>query len=379
LKNNNKIKKFVAIGASLCLAASLFTGCGQTGKPEATGKTKITVWSSERHDMDIRKAQIAKYNAENTDNIEIVYEVKTDDINEMLKMAYQSGNAPDIHTEIDANLEQAAIKSGWIAPLEPSFTDEYKEKMAKGAVVPSIDGKVYKIAFKGPGAFKFIWNKQMFKDAGLDPEAPPKTWDKVREYAKVLTAKGEGKKYGFALPLKDPVFTRYYVSMPGAPSGLYNSDGWDPAKGKYEYSMYKTMINFYRDLGKDGSLFPTPGTLDNDFARAQFSEGNIGMMFGAPWDVGVFNDQFPCKMDWGVTDFPTLTGEVKGGYPAGACSGGYNINAKTKDKEKQMKVYKWLISEENLKELQLAGKDPAAYLSLMKPEFRNTEKKGAAE
>ncbi len=32
----------------------------------------------------------------------------------------------------------------------------------------------------------FIWNAKIFKDAGLDPEKPPATWDDVVKYSKQI-------------------------------------------------------------------------------------------------------------------------------------------------------------------------------------------------
>jgi len=49
----------------------------------------------------------------------------------------------------------------------------------------------------------FYYNKAMFKEAGLDPETPPATWDEVIAYAKKLTLKdasGNVKRYGLGFP-----------------------------------------------------------------------------------------------------------------------------------------------------------------------------------
>jgi|GEM_PF-436604 len=41
-----------------------------------------------------------------------------------------------------------------------------------------------------------IYNKGMFREAGLDPEKPPKTWNELYDYAKKLT---KGEQYGWGL------------------------------------------------------------------------------------------------------------------------------------------------------------------------------------
>lgn len=389
--------RVISIISAVALMGSLFAGCGDSKENSSAStatasastaaatssqatpveKTKITVWSSSRHDMDIRKAQIDEYNKANTDGIEISYEVKQDNYADVLRLAYSSANAPDVHTELPGTLMNSAIKSGWLRPLDESIVKEYSELFLPGSLKPQVtDGKVYNVAV-AMNTFKFIWNKDLFKEAGLDPANPPKTWTEVREYAKTITQKGNGKKFGFALPFKDESIVMQYTILPMWASGQHSVQGFLPKTGAYDFSGSKQILKLYQDMKKDGSLFPTPDTLTNDAARAQFSEGNVGMMLGATWDVGVFNDQFPAKIDWGVADYPVFEG-TKGGYPA-AIAGGFMMNASTEAKDKQLTVWKWLISEEVLKKLSLEGKGPYSLKSVNKPEFMNNTKKGAVE
>lgn len=41
-------------------------------------------------------------------------------------------------------------------------------------------------------SFAFFYNKTLFEDAGLDSENPPKTWEEVREFSKMLTKEENG-------------------------------------------------------------------------------------------------------------------------------------------------------------------------------------------
>ena len=374
---NMKKSKIMALPLALLMSVTMLSGCAEKASKNAEEKV-ITIWSNDRSGMDVRMKQVEKFNAENEYGIKIDYQVKGDDLEDSLKVAYQSNNAPDIHVAA-GSVTNYGVENGWFRALDDDLAHKYEDLYLPGAVGFNKDtGKCYTINTSGISSFKFIWNKDMFRDAGLDPEKPPKTFDEMREYAKILTQKGGGTKYGFALPLKQPVFVRYYVTMPGAPSGLYNADGFDPVGLRYDFTIYEKMIDYLKDVINDGSVFPEPNTLDNDVARAQFAEGNIGMMYAASWDVGVLNDQFPAKCDWGTADFPTFTGEVVGGNPASmGGSGGFYMNAKSKYPEEQLIVFEWLINEENLKELKLAGKGNYGLKSIMGEEYITSEKKGA--
>jgi multiple sugar transport system substrate-binding protein len=336
----------------------------------------ITIWTNSRSDVDIRSKQIDRFNKDNS-NIKIIYEIKADNYNDLIKIAYQSNNPPDIHNNLSATLTAGAIEEGWLRSLDKEFREEIEKNYLPGTIMPHSNGEYYTIGV-GISLKKFIWNKDLFEASGLDPQSPPKTWDEVIEYAKIITAKGNGEKFGFAIPLKDDAFVDYYAMHPGAPSKKMNFGGFEFSEGRYNFSIYKDMIEVLRTLQKDGSVFPSPAILDNDTARAQFSEGNIGMMFAASWDIGVFNDQFPAKIDWGVAEFPTFNGLVEGGgYPAAI--GGtptYMMSAKCKHPDEQLLVMKWLINEENLRELCMEGKAFYTHKSLQNIDVSQIKKKG---
>ncbi|MGE5496671.1 MAG: ABC transporter substrate-binding protein [Syntrophothermus sp.] len=42
-------------------------------------------------------------------------------------------------------------------------------------------------------SFALLYNKKMFREAGLDPDKPPKTWDELKEYSKKIFRKENGK------------------------------------------------------------------------------------------------------------------------------------------------------------------------------------------
>lgn len=370
-----KVKKMVAAALTAVMAVGILGGCGG-GDSQKVGKVEIKVVTSERSTMDIMQRLVDDYNSK-SESIYISYECKDDGLGDYIKTAYTSKNPPDIHLNIIAKL---GVEAGWHRPLPEEFVAECREEFVADCF-PETDkeGNIYTLGVSAGGAQKLLYNKDLFKECGLNPENPPKTFDEMREYAKIITEKGQGKKYGFAMPLKDDVFTRYYIMIAGAPSGLYNRDGFDPVTNQFDFSIYSRMINYMREVIADGSVFPSPYTLDNDTARAQFSEGNVGMIFGAAWDVGVYNDQFPAKCDWGIAEFPVFD-ELKGGYPyVGATKSQWIMSSMSKHPEEQLEVYRWLISEEVAKELL---KENAITASTRKSLINNLpegNKKGAVE
>ena len=89
-----------------------------------------------------------------------------------------------------------------LAPLEPYLTNPKMPKVDTSGYIPALldtygmwEGKLYGLPLIAD-AMIFPYNKAHFKDAGLDPEAPPKTWDEVYKFGKQLT---KADRYGFAL------------------------------------------------------------------------------------------------------------------------------------------------------------------------------------
>jgi multiple sugar transport system substrate-binding protein len=59
--------------------------------------------------------------------------------------------------------------------------------------------KLYAVP-QGSEPWVFLWNKVMYRDAGLDPEKAPPTWDELQEYTRKLyraDASGAAERYGF--------------------------------------------------------------------------------------------------------------------------------------------------------------------------------------
>jgi len=369
--------------AAAALLLAVTTGCSKSGDAEPSGtsgaksskeKVEIEVWANSRHDLEVRESLIAKFNETNPDNIQINYKVFADNYEEQLKLALNAGNLPDLAYNISADLTNADFP----LDLNPLLTPELRERFDESALkVPptSKNGELDRV-FENVTTMKLIYNKDLFKASGLDPEKPPTTWEEMREYAKQITAQGGGQKFGLGLPVKQTVFWRYYAIYPSAVSGDLNGrEGWNAVTGKYDFTPFAKYVKWWIDVNKEGSVFPGAGTYDNDMIRAQFAEGNIGMLSAATWDIGVLNDQFPAKNDWGVADFPTWEGKVLGG-PAYETSNGFSINKKTKHLEEAKKAWEFLVSDEMFTELAKKGLGSFTNIAAQDKSIQPTDRKG---
>ncbi|MBI3915366.1 MAG: ABC transporter substrate-binding protein [Chloroflexi bacterium] len=86
--------------------------------------------------------------------------------------------------------------SPYVAKWSADKRNDFYEPVYK--LGQSTDGKVQSAVPWFAHSMALVYNKGMFKAAGLDPNKPPKTWDELYDYAKKLTTP-DGKQYGWGL------------------------------------------------------------------------------------------------------------------------------------------------------------------------------------
>jgi multiple sugar transport system substrate-binding protein len=78
------------------------------------------------------------------------------------------------------------VPSGLYDDISDLFPPEHKAKYMDGIVeAVTIDGKIYAAPIMASWVIMF-YNMEMFEEAGLDPNKPPKTWGELIKYGKFL-------------------------------------------------------------------------------------------------------------------------------------------------------------------------------------------------
>ena len=336
------MKKFLA---TLCTVILLVTSLA--GMAVAEEKTKVVVWTAARGDYDYMLPVVEKFNETNQSNIEIVYEVYSDNFPQVLELAFDTGNGPDIY--YNSNVWNTLAYNGWALPLNDMMTEEQYEFFGGDRnfceSINMRDGNILTLPYS-ISTVRLVYNKDIFARAGI--EKVPETFEEVAAAAKTITEKlsGEGI-YGFAINLKSPASslgrTLDYMMRPTC--GL--NYGYNFATGRYEFDKVTEIVAFLRQMFADGSTFPGCDQLDIDPLRTQFAAGRIGMYFsytGA--EYGVYTNQFPTDVDW---DFAPLTGNGTRVGIQGADGGKwYSISKDTKVPEQAFEVLSYLQSKEVL-------------------------------
>ena len=260
----------------------------------------------------------ADFNAENPDiQVQSVYTGNYDDTVTAIQTAIQGGNAPDLFVSLAtqrftmADTKMAMPLDDLIAadPEGQAFIDDFID----GFMLDSyVDGSIYSIPFQRSTMVMF-YNKDAFAEVGLDPEASPKNWDEMVEYAQKLTNEN---RYGVGIALNSGsaqwAFTGFSLQNCTNGVGLMSADGkevyfntpeniealqlWLDLQNKYK-CMAPGIVQ-WTDLptqflaGEVAMIYHTTGNLTNIKNNATFDFGvcflPAGRQYGAPTGGGNF-------------------------------------------------------------------------------------------
>ncbi|MDK1475217.1 extracellular solute-binding protein [Streptomyces sp. 549] len=142
-----------------------------------------------------------------------------------------------------------------------------------------------------------LFNRALFTRAGLDPQAPPRTWAEVREAAAALRDAGVNVPYGLPLGPEEAhaEAMTWMVTNGGGftgPSGGYTLD----AEANVE-----TLVWLRDELVGRGLTTANPATTDRQNLFDLFTRGQVGMLNGTP---SLMRDAARKKIDYGVARLP---------------------------------------------------------------------------
>lgn len=190
----NKLKAFSIVLVALVLLLSGCSGFQTSNNEEANtneeGKTVVDFWSfwgSEIRRPVIDKI-VADFNA-SQDEIEVKHTFSPwGDIWTKELAAIAAGNPPDVVIN-DINATATRGMENQAMNLAEFTGDDFSEKFYPELWNATLyEGDSYGIPFNTDTRVLF-YNKDAFKEVGLDPEKPPTTWAELEEYAAKLDVK----------------------------------------------------------------------------------------------------------------------------------------------------------------------------------------------
>ena len=273
----------IVVGLGLTASSSISgAGVSSAGRSSQSSSGKITLQYWVRGENGA--AQIAnKFNAsQNKIHIDVTT-VADAEYPAKLGAAIRGGHAPDVADIDDINSPLTAA-TGMDADLTSYVKGLPFEKALNTAQLDLgyLDGKYYTLPFIN-GASVLMWNKDLFKQAGLNPNAPPTNWAQIESDAKAITKLGHGIS-GWDIPGSCGGCLTYTVwPMIWASGGQVISGFGKNQKATFTHgSTTVDILTFLHKLWKEGLAAPSDQTQDGTTWGANFEAGKVGILVGTP-------------------------------------------------------------------------------------------------
>ena len=160
-------------------------------------------------------------------------------------------------------------------------------------------GKTWGIPFQRSTVVLY-WNKELFKDAGLDPNKPPATWAEMADYAKKLTVKdasGNVTQWGVQIPSSG--FPYWLFQALTTQNGVVLANDTGNAV-KFDDPTVIEALQYWVDLAKAG-VHP-PGIVEWGTTPKDFFEKKAAMMWTTTGNLT--NVRNNAKFEFGVAMLP---------------------------------------------------------------------------
>ncbi|AWZ19482.1 extracellular solute-binding protein, family 1 [Roseovarius sp. TM1035] len=298
---------------------------------------------------------VAKFEEANPDiKVNAIYSGNYDDTRVRALSAIASGESAQLAVmfSIDAYdlIEQGQIVAfediegvdqGWLDSFYPAL-------MANGR----IEGKTWGIPFQRSTIVAY-YNKDMFRAAGLDPEAPPASWDEMVSMGKALTKDGT---YGLMIPSTGYPYWMFQALAIQNGKELMSGDGLETY---FDDPAVVETLEFWKSLSTEHGIMPT-GTVEWGTLRQAFLEGQTAMMWHSTGNLTAVKNE--ASFDFGVSVLPA---NVRPGSPTGG--GNFYVFEDTTAEERAaaLKLIAFMTAPEQAAEWSIAtgymGVSPASY------------------
>ena len=256
--------------------------------------------------------------------------------------AHKAGNPPvtsvllstDMFTLIDEEAVvpfdgfiKTAEDKAWLASFFPGFMSNSQT-----------GGQTWGIPFQRSTVLQYH-NKDLFKEAGLDPEKAPATWTELVEFAQKLTKRdgANTSQWGVQIPSSGFPYWLFQGLSTEAGAILANADG---TKTAFDAPGVIEALQFWIDLAQKHKVH-APGIVEWGTTPKDFFEKKCAMMWTTTGNLS--NVRTNAKFPFGVSMLPA---GKRRGSPTGG--GNFYISAKAKPAEQEaaFKFIRWITSAE---------------------------------
>ncbi|WP_374713636.1 ABC transporter substrate-binding protein [Symbiobacterium terraclitae] len=350
---------------SLLLIVALLAGCGRgassggdggsAGGGAGSGFEKVEIQPGERVKVTFWHAMggaageavqrlVDRFNSsQDRVEVEAAYQGSYDDALQKLKAAGPEGPTIMQVYEIGSRF---MIDSGMITPMQnfidaDGFSTEDFEPNILGYY--TFDGRLYSMPFNTSTPIVY-YNKDAFREVGLDPEKPPRTFEEFQQYARQLTVtRGGETRYGAGIALYGWFFEQFL-----AVQGAHYVDNDNGRSGRATKAIINSpegerFVNWLKSMVDEGSAVNL-GRKTSE-TQAAFAAGRIAMTLDSTAALAPILNGVGDKFEVGTAFLPRPQG-VDGGVIIGGASLWITNLKSPKEQWAALEFVKWLTQPE---------------------------------
>ncbi len=240
---------------------------------------------------------------------EHVYTGDYDPTEQKILTAIHGGNPPDVFLTI-----LSAMRSFLALDALADITDLAKRDGIFDDFHPALmgtamdNGKLYGLPFQSSTAMLF-WNKDAFKEVGLDPERAPATWDEMQEYASKLTKRSGNDAERWGVTIGGGWHDWLFESFVRQNGKVF----WDPNNVSFNIPESVEALELWSAIANKDRAMPRHSTWAS--SSADFVAGRTAMLYHTTGIMTFIKDS--AKFKWGAAFMPKKKtyGSVIGGGP----------------------------------------------------------------
>ncbi|HTY66810.1 MAG TPA: ABC transporter substrate-binding protein [Alphaproteobacteria bacterium] len=329
------------------LAAALLAGCLAIAAGTARAETNLQFYYPIAVGGPIPKlidGMVADFEKDHPDiKVKPVYAGSYQDTIAKVLTAVKGGDAPqlavllstDMYTLIDEDavvpfdsIGTTLADKAWLDSFYPAFMENSRT-----------GGKTWGVPFQRSTVVMF-WNKEAFKDAGLNPDQPPKTWDELAAFGQKLTkrdAAGNVTQWGVEIPSSGFPYWLFQGLTTENDVRLMNAAG---TQTSFDDPKVVEALQYWVDLSHKWKVQP-PGIIEWGTTPQDFFERKTAIMWTTTGNLT--NVRNNAKFPFGVAMLPA---KGRPGTPTGG--GNFYVFKKSSPAEQAaaLTFIKWMTSPE---------------------------------
>ncbi|WP_166355221.1 ABC transporter substrate-binding protein [Phytoactinopolyspora limicola] len=343
-----------AVAALALLTAACGSDDGESALEEATADNPIEITMYYPIAVggplqEVVDGLIDDFMAENPEiAVQAVYSGNYDETMVSVQTAVDGGDAPVTSVLLSTEMFQL-IDDDMIVPFDDVVTNdderEWLDSFYDAFMANSRDheGRTWGIPFQRSTIVQY-WNKDLFEEAGLDPDHAPQTWDELVEIAQQVQQE-TGARWGVQIPSSGFPYWLFQALTTQNDVEIVSADGTEVY---FDQPAVVEALEFWLSLSADHGVHPS-GIVDWGTTPEDFLQGQTAMIWTTTGNLTNVRDN--ATFDFGVDMLPE---GVRRGSPTGGGNFFLFADASEAEQVAAMRLIRYLTQPEQAAEWGIA-------------------------